>query len=93
MSCFECGSIKDADLNAAIKEPRFMKATYHLDPYDLFKQMRRDQHKIIKKFIDIHVSNAGSDCGSNVDSREEYINNSPRSELSAQGEEAPAIKK
>ena len=37
MSCFECGSIKDADLNAAIKEPRFMKATYQLDPYDLFK--------------------------------------------------------
>jgi len=38
------------------------------------------------------MSNAGSDCGSNVDSREEYINNSPGSELS-DAEEAPPIKK
>lgn len=39
MCCLKCGTILDNKARGGIKEPRFMKDTHHLDPYDLFKQM------------------------------------------------------
>ena len=35
--CTSCGSIRDNQNQAAIKEPRFIKPTYKLSPFSLYK--------------------------------------------------------
>ena len=70
-SCFECGSLMDADMNCgAIKEPRFMKNTYHLDHMDLFKQMSLDQKKITKRLVDMAENSSCDGSSDSEDQRE-----------------------
>jgi hypothetical protein len=35
--CMKCGTLVDSEGKEAIKEPRFMKITNHLNPLQLFK--------------------------------------------------------
>lgn len=56
----KCGSLIDLHSKGAIKEPRFMKNTSHLDPFDLFKQMCQDQKAVVSKMIDMQYSQEGS---------------------------------
>ena len=62
-ACLKCGT-----LEGAIKEPRFMKNTNHLDPVELYRQMRED-HKfsVATKLADMKMSTEGSDTASNCD--------------------------
>lgn len=58
--CMKCGTLVDTEMREAIKEPRFMKNTNHLEPMQLFKQMCLDQKTITQKMTDMYQSTEGS---------------------------------
>ena len=55
--CFTCGS-----LNGSLKEPRFMKNTFHINPLDHYAFICKDQNKMTKKILNV---GAGMSSGSN----------------------------
>ena len=54
--CYECGT-----LTGSLKEPRFMKNTFHISPLDHYAFICRDQAKITKKILNV---GGGSSTGS-----------------------------